>query len=75
MIRAHEYGGDDDENYVQAADSLSFLEVNVDVIPELDGCWRHKVECRRGTCQVYLDVRAYSNTQAYDLASRYTMRL
>lgn len=31
LIRAHEYGGDDDENYVQAADSLSFLEVNVDV--------------------------------------------
>ena len=31
LIRAHEYGGDDDENFVQAADSLSFLEVNVDV--------------------------------------------
>jgi hypothetical protein len=31
LIRAHEYGGDDDENYVQAADSISFLEVNVDV--------------------------------------------
>ena len=31
LIRAHEYGGDDDQNYVQAADSLSFLEVNVDV--------------------------------------------
>ena len=31
LIRAHEYGGDDEENYVQAADSLSFLEVNVDV--------------------------------------------
>jgi len=31
LIRAHEYGGDDDENLVQAADSLSFLEVNVDV--------------------------------------------
>ena len=30
-VRAHEYGGDDDENLVQAADSLSFLEVNVDV--------------------------------------------
>jgi len=31
LIRAHEYGGDEDENLVQAADSLSFLEVNVDV--------------------------------------------
>jgi hypothetical protein len=31
LIRAHEYGGDCDENLVQAADSLSFLEVNVDV--------------------------------------------
>ncbi len=31
LIRAHEFGGDDDENLVQAADSLSFLEVNVDV--------------------------------------------
>jgi uncharacterized protein DUF4202 len=31
LIRAHEYGGDFDENFVQAADSLSFLEVNVDV--------------------------------------------
>jgi len=31
LIRAHEYGGDDEENYIQAADSLSFLEVNVDV--------------------------------------------
>ena len=29
LIRAHEYGGDDEENLVQAADSLSFLEVNV----------------------------------------------
>ncbi len=31
LIRAHEYGGDVDENLVQAADSLSFLEVNVDL--------------------------------------------
>jgi hypothetical protein len=31
LIRAHEYGGDFDEKLVQAADSLSFLEVNVDV--------------------------------------------
>src|SRR6266513_3026076 len=35
LIRAHEYGGDEEENYVQAADSLSFLEVNVDVFL----CW------------------------------------
>lgn len=31
LIRAHEYGGEYDENLVQAADSLSFLEVNVDI--------------------------------------------
>jgi len=31
LIRAHEYGGDSHQNLVQAADSLSFLEVNVDV--------------------------------------------
>ena len=30
LIRAHEYGNEDDENLVQAADSLSFLEVNID---------------------------------------------
>ena len=30
FILVHEYGGNDDENLVQAADSLSFLEVNVD---------------------------------------------
>ncbi|MHB8599028.1 MAG: HD domain-containing protein [Ktedonobacteraceae bacterium] len=29
FILVHEYGGNDDENLVQAADSLSFLEVNV----------------------------------------------
>lgn len=28
LIVAHEIGGDDDENLLQAADSLSFLEVN-----------------------------------------------
>lgn len=30
LIQAHEVGGEEDENLVQAADSLSFLEVNVD---------------------------------------------
>ena len=30
LIRAHEIGGWEDANWVQAADSLSFLEVNVD---------------------------------------------
>ncbi len=30
FIRQHEYGGTADENMLQAADSLSFLEVNVD---------------------------------------------
>lgn len=31
LIQAHESGGDEEENLVQAADSLSFLEVNVDL--------------------------------------------
>lgn len=31
FIRVHEYGGNEDENLVQAAGSLSFLEVNVDI--------------------------------------------
>jgi hypothetical protein len=31
LIRAHEYGGWPEANLVQAADSLSFLEVNVDM--------------------------------------------
>ena len=30
LIRVHEFGGWSDADYVQAADSLSFLEVNVD---------------------------------------------
>ncbi len=30
LIRVHEFGGWEEANYVQAADSLSFLEVNVD---------------------------------------------
>ena len=30
LIRVHEIGGWEDANWVQAADSLSFLEVNVD---------------------------------------------
>lgn len=38
FIRVHEYGGNDEENFVQAADSLSFLEVNVDsFLSWLDG--------------------------------------
>jgi hypothetical protein len=31
LILAHEVGGDADEDLLQAADSLSFLEVNVDL--------------------------------------------
>jgi hypothetical protein len=31
LIRAHEIGGAPDENLVQAADSISFLETNVDL--------------------------------------------
>ena len=31
LIQAHESGGGEEENLVQAADSLSFLEVNVDL--------------------------------------------
>lgn len=31
LIRLHEVGGDRDANLLQAADSLSFLEVNIDI--------------------------------------------
>ncbi|MCY7302136.1 MAG: DUF4202 domain-containing protein [Thermoleophilia bacterium] len=31
LIRLHEAGGDPDANLLQAADSLSFLEVNIDI--------------------------------------------
>jgi hypothetical protein len=30
LIRVHEWGGSPDANLVQAADSLSFLETNID---------------------------------------------
>jgi len=32
LILAHEFGGSDDENLLQAADSLSFLEVNAALV-------------------------------------------
>jgi hypothetical protein len=31
LIRAHEVGGEPDENLVQAADSISFIETNIDL--------------------------------------------
>ena len=37
LIRAHEFGGWPEANWVQAADSLSFLEVNVDYFIERIG--------------------------------------
>jgi hypothetical protein len=37
LIRAHEFGGWPEANWVQAADSLSFLEVNVDYFIEQIG--------------------------------------
>ena len=41
LIRLHESGGDPDANLLQAADSLSFLEVNID-IPYV---WARRGEC------------------------------
>ena len=41
LIRLHESGGDADANALQAADSLSFLEVNIDI---------PYVWARRGAC-------------------------
>lgn len=35
LIRAHEFGGTPDANLVQAADSLSFLETNIDLFLEM----------------------------------------
>jgi hypothetical protein len=35
LIRAHEFGGAPDSNLVQAADSLSFLETNIDLFLEM----------------------------------------
>jgi hypothetical protein len=32
LIRVHEWGGSPDANFVQAADSLSFLETNIDLM-------------------------------------------
>ena len=32
LIRVHEWGGSPDANLVQAADSLSFLETNIDLM-------------------------------------------
>ncbi len=45
LIRVHEFGGWPDANWVQAADSLSFLEVNIDfflnrIDPSLPDGWR-----------------------------------
>ena len=41
LVRAHETGGDADENVVQAADSVSFLEVN----PGLTADWVTSGKC------------------------------
>ncbi len=43
LIRLHESGGDADANLLQAADSLSFLEVNIDI----PYAW-----ARRGACDL-----------------------
>jgi hypothetical protein len=41
LILAHETGGDDEEDLLQAADSISFLEVNRD----LPRCWAEQGRC------------------------------
>ena len=41
LIRLHEAGGDPDANLLQAADSLSFLEVNIDI----PYAWARRGDC------------------------------
>ena len=41
LVRLHEVGGDHDADVLQAADSLSFLEVNVDIPYE----WARRGDC------------------------------
>jgi hypothetical protein len=43
LLRAHEVGGDDRENLIQAADSLSFLEVNPAIVTR----WYTEGRCGR----------------------------
>ena len=58
LVRAHETGGDADENVVQAADSVSFLEVN----PGLMAGWVTSGSVRPRACKGAADVhvRAHS---------------
>ena len=41
LIRLHEAGGDPDADLLQAADSLSFLEVNIDI----PYAWARRGDC------------------------------
>jgi len=54
LIRVHEWGGSADANLVQAADSLSFLETNVDLMLEFASTGRYsKVEVARKIEEMY----------------------
>jgi hypothetical protein len=48
LIRFHEYGGWPEANLVQAADSLSFLDVNIDLFLTMVRSGRRTVEEVRG---------------------------
>ena len=57
LVSLHEIGGDADEDLLQAADSLSFLEVNVDLSLALVHGGRCDLERAAGAAR--LDVRAH----------------
>jgi hypothetical protein len=44
LIRVHEWGGSPDANLVQAADSVSFLETNVDLMIDFAKSGRHPAD-------------------------------
>jgi hypothetical protein len=50
LILAHETGGEPDEDLIQAADSLSFLEVNVDLVAQ----WFRDGRCERDRAEAQL---------------------
>ena len=57
LIRVHEWGGSPDANLVQAADSLSFLETNIDLM--LGFATDRQISESRGRAQNRRDVRAH----------------
>ena len=57
LIRAHETGGWPEADLVQAADSLSFLEMNIDLVPGLRA--QRTVFVEPGALEVRAFVRAH----------------